>query len=245
MGPIACDLDLEAPGKRTGNLRLTHSDNAHALSIIPIPVAVIAGGEGPSVVLSAGTHGNEYEGQVILRELVRELTPESVNGRLVVLPSLNMPAGARRRAGISSRRREPEPGVSRRSGPRAHGGDRGFRLRGDTPALRCPESTSTPGAPGPPSLPLVFLCRCEDDDVFARSAALAEAFGAPWTYLVTDVQGQGGFDPCAQDQGVAFISTELGGGGRLGGETLRIGRLGWCATCLAHLGVIDSEGGER
>lgn len=238
-GPIACGLDLEAPGKRTGNLRLTHSDNVHALSIIPIPIAVIVGGEGPSVVLSAGTHGNEYEGQVILRELVRELPPESVNGRLIVLPSLNMPAvrDDERVSPLDGANLNREfPGAPDR-GPTA--AIAGFVSEAILPRCDAGIDIHTGGA-WTSFLPLVYLCRCEDDDVFARSAALAEAFGAPWTYLVTDVQGQGGFDPCAQDQGVAFISTELGGGGRLGRETLRIGRRG-VRNMLAHLGVIESE----
>ncbi len=243
-GPIACDLDLEGPGKRTGILRLTHSDNVHALSIIPIPIAVIVGGEGPSVVLSAGTHGNEYEGQVILRELVRELPPESVHGRLIVLPSLNMPAVR------DDERVSPLDGANlNREFPGApdHGPTAaiaGFVSEAILPRCHAGIDIHTGGA-WTSFLPLVYLCRCEDDAVFARSAALAEAFAAPWTYLVTDVQGQGGFDPCAQDQGVAFISTELGGGGRLGRETLRIGRRG-VRNMLAHLGVIESaaEGDE-
>ena len=243
-GPIACDLDLEGPGKRTGNLRLTHSDNVHALSIIPIPIAVIVGGEGPSVVLSAGTHGNEYEGQVILRELVRELPPESVNGRLIVLPSLNMPAvrDDERVSPLDGANLNREfPGAPDR-GPTA--AIAGFVSEAILPRCHAGIDIHTGGA-WTSFLPLVYLCRCEDDAVFARSAALAEAFAAPWTYLVTGIQGQGGFDPCAQDQGVAFISTELGGGGRLGRETLRIGRRG-VRNMLAHLGVIESsaEGDE-
>ena len=89
--------------------------------------------------------------------------------------------------------------------------------------------------------PLVFLCECEDGGVFERSAELAAAFAAPWTYLVTRVADQGGFDPCAQNQGVAFISTELGGGWRLGGESLDVGRRG-VRNMLAHLGVIQPSG---
>lgn len=237
-GPISCDLDLESPGKRTGNLRLIHSDNAHAASIIPIPIAVIANGEGPSVVLSAGTHGNEYEGQVILRELVRELTPEAINGRLIVLPSLNMPA-VRDDARVS-----PLDGANlNREFPGAPG-------RGPTAAIagflaevivpRCDAGIDIhTGGDKTTFAPLVYLCRCEDDEVFGRSAALAEAFGAPWTYLVARARGQGGFDPCAHNQGVAFISTELGGGGRLGRDTLAIGRRG-VRRMLAGLGVIAS-----
>ena len=238
-GPISCDLDLESPGKRTGCLRLIHSDNVHAGSVIPIPVAVIAGGAGPSVLLCAGTHGNEYEGQVILRDLVRELAPERVNGRVIVMPSLNMPA-VRDDARVSpldgANLNRVFPGAADR-GPSA--AIAGFVAEVILPLCDAGIDIHT-GGDSTAFIPLVYLCRCEDDEVFGQSAALAEAFGAPWTYLVTGVQGQGGFDPCAQDQGVAFISTELGGGARLGRDTLEIGRRG-VRNMLAHLGVIPSE----
>ena len=237
-GPISCDLDLESPGKRTGYLRLIHSDDAHAASVIPIPIAVIVGGSGPSVLLCAGTHGNEYEGQVVLRELVRELNPESVEGRVIVLPSLNMPA-VRDDARVSpldgANLNREFPGAPDR-GPTA--AIAGFVSEVLLPGCDAGIDIHTGGA-WMDFVPLVYLCRCEDDEVFARSAALAEAFAAPWTYLVTGVQNQGGFDPCAQNQGVAFISTELGGGARLGRETLQIGRRG-VRNMLVHLGVLDS-----
>ena len=61
-GPIEYDISLDAPEKRVSTLRLVYSDNANAYSIIPIPIAVIANGNGPTVLLAAGNHGNEYEG---------------------------------------------------------------------------------------------------------------------------------------------------------------------------------------
>ena len=236
-GPVSCDLDLESPGKRTGNLRLIHSDNVYAGSVVPIPIAVIANGEGPSVILSAGTHGNEYEGQVILRELVGELTPERVNGRVIVMPSLNMPA-VRDDARVS-----PLDGANlNRVFPGAPDQGPTMAIAGFLSEVILPHCDAGidihTGGAATTFLPLVYLCRCDDDEVFGRSVALAEAFGAPWTYLVTGVQNKGGFDPCAQDLGVAFISTELGGGARLGRDTLEIGRRG-VRNMLAHLGVIE------
>ena len=240
-GPLTCTLDLESPGKRTGSVHLVHSDNVHASSVIPIPIAVIVGGAGPSVLLCAGTHGNEHEGQVILRELVRELTPERVEGRVIVMPSLNMPA-VRDDARVSpldgANLNRVFPGAPDR-GPSA--AIAGFVAERILPLCDAGIDLHT-GGDTMTFVPLVYLCRCDDDEVFGRSAALAEAFGAPWIYLVTGVQGQGGFDPAAQERRVAFISTELGGGGRLGRDTLQIGRLG-VRSMLARLGVIAGPAG--
>ena len=58
----------------------------------PIPIAVIANAEGPTVLLMAGNHGDEYEGQIALGNLIREVNAEDVKGRLIVLPSANLPA---------------------------------------------------------------------------------------------------------------------------------------------------------
>ncbi len=52
----------------------------------------INNGNGPSVLLCGGIHGDEYEAQVVLRRLVARLTPEMVTGRVIIAPSINHPA---------------------------------------------------------------------------------------------------------------------------------------------------------
>lgn len=54
--------------------------------------AEFANGSGPTVVLLGGIHGDEHEAQVALSELIAELDPNAINGRLVVIPALNYPA---------------------------------------------------------------------------------------------------------------------------------------------------------
>ncbi len=94
---ITTSVDFERPGKQVGRLHLPHSVTRSAYGVIPIPVAVIAGGEGPTVLLMAGNHGDEYEGQIALGALIRDLRAEDVRGRVIVLPSANLPAA---RAGV-------------------------------------------------------------------------------------------------------------------------------------------------
>lgn len=90
--PVGTDMDFESTGKRTGFIELDHSDNRLAFSAIRLPVGVIKGGAGPTVLLCAGNHGDEYEGQVILHRLMQTLTLQEVSGRLILLPALNLPA---------------------------------------------------------------------------------------------------------------------------------------------------------
>ena len=91
-GPISYQIDLDAKGKQLSALTLDHSDDANAYTALSIPIAIIASGDGPTVLLVAGNHGNEYEGQVALREFVRQADVSDISGRIIVIPSLNMPA---------------------------------------------------------------------------------------------------------------------------------------------------------
>ena len=75
---IPVSIDLDAPGKRIGHLELVWSDDEHAYGVIPVPIAVIANGNGPSALVTAGVHGDEYEGLVIARKLICAIMPEAV-----------------------------------------------------------------------------------------------------------------------------------------------------------------------
>ncbi len=83
------DFDPARPGK-----------TVHDLGPIAGPPEGIAGeilccinnGEGPSVLLLGGIHGDEYEAQIVLRRLAERLTPADVSGRVIIIPSLNFPA---------------------------------------------------------------------------------------------------------------------------------------------------------
>src|SRR6476646_5897966 len=89
---LSPEIDLDGDGKQTGFLRLPHSVHRSAYGWIPIPIAAIAHGEGPTILLMAGNHGDEYEGQVALGRLIRALDPAEVQGRIIILPSANFPA---------------------------------------------------------------------------------------------------------------------------------------------------------
>jgi len=57
---VTTDIDFDREGKQVSHLRLIHSDDRHSFGVIPVPIACLANGKGPSVFLSAGNHGNEY-----------------------------------------------------------------------------------------------------------------------------------------------------------------------------------------
>ncbi|MDH3667624.1 MAG: succinylglutamate desuccinylase/aspartoacylase family protein [Paracoccaceae bacterium] len=57
---------------------------------------MIRGGDGPTVLMLAGVHGDEYEGQIALGKLTRDLAPDDLRGRVIILPMLNAPAAKAR-----------------------------------------------------------------------------------------------------------------------------------------------------
>ena len=82
---VIVDVDYDKAGKQFGYLRVPNSNNDSAWGAVPIPIVVVKNGSGPTLLLTAGTHGDEYEGPVALMHLMRRLaaamTPARTSGR--------------------------------------------------------------------------------------------------------------------------------------------------------------------
>lgn len=87
-------IDLERDGKQHGHLAVPHSTHHSAYGHIMVPVTYLRNGHGPRALLSAGVHGDEFEGQIALRKLAREFSSEDIRGSLLILPMANAPAVA-------------------------------------------------------------------------------------------------------------------------------------------------------
>ena len=89
---VAPDVNFEKEGKQHGFLRLPFSRDDSALGAVMIPICVVKNGPGPTVVMTGGNHGDEYEGPVCLLKAAKEIEPSQVKGRIIILPCLNFPA---------------------------------------------------------------------------------------------------------------------------------------------------------
>ncbi len=89
---VFSDIDWNKNGKQVGSLFLPHSPDDDAWGVIPFPAASIRNGDGPVVVVSGAVHGDEYEGPVVIAELIRQIQPADVFGQLILLPAFNAPA---------------------------------------------------------------------------------------------------------------------------------------------------------
>ncbi len=88
----SCEIDLDAGGKQHGYLRIQFSSHRSAYGWVPVPVMAIGNGLGPTALLVGGNHGDEYEGISIVSALYRELKASDVTGRIIFVPCANAPA---------------------------------------------------------------------------------------------------------------------------------------------------------
>ncbi|MCC7261983.1 MAG: succinylglutamate desuccinylase/aspartoacylase family protein [Candidatus Latescibacteria bacterium] len=86
------ELDLVGPGRRDYLVSLEH-DSIWGEFLIPL--TVIVGPQatpGKGLVAFGSNHGNEYEGPVVLKNLLGEIDMDQVLGRLILIPVLNVAA---------------------------------------------------------------------------------------------------------------------------------------------------------
>ncbi len=236
-------IDFAATGKQLGHLVIEHSNNEYDGSIIPVPIAVFAGSTGPTVLLTAGTHGDEYEGQVLLHELIRELDVERVHGRIIVLPSLNVLAvreGTRVSAVDGANLNRALPG-------NASGGPTAQIARivdsGLLPLADFAFDIHSGGAVNE-YVPSAFVYAGPTPEAWERKVAAVEAFGQPYCVVVKPDFVSGSISGAADRAGVSMISTELGGRGTVNRRVLADARAG-LYRLLAHAGVLGHDPADR
>jgi len=82
-------LDLESPGRRDYWVALEH-DSIWGDHLIPLTVMVGPNAKpGQGLVAFGSNHGNEYEGPVAVKHLLRDIPAEDVQGRIILVPVLN------------------------------------------------------------------------------------------------------------------------------------------------------------
>ncbi|MEO1193451.1 MAG: succinylglutamate desuccinylase/aspartoacylase family protein [Pseudomonadota bacterium] len=236
---VSCDLDYESRGKRAGSLDVTLSDNDHAFSALQVPIGVIAGGPGPTALLTAGSHGDEYEGQVILHRLMRDFEPRHLTGRLILLPALNLPA-VRARQRVSPL----DDGNMNRSFP-------GHGAAGPTAAIASYVSRELipradvildfhSGGTATRHVDCGFVTLGKDEALNQANLDLARCFGAPFTMVCASGDYDGDFDSEAHRQSTAFLACELGGFGTVSRASLDIGWRG-SLRVLDKAGILSEE----
>src|SRR5215813_3110065 len=89
---LRATVEFDRPGKQHGHLCVPYSYNLGGWSNLLVPITVIKNGNGPTALVLGGNHGDEYPGPIAILKLMRELQPDQVTGRLILLPTINQPA---------------------------------------------------------------------------------------------------------------------------------------------------------
>lgn len=234
--PITSEVDLDASGKQVGYLRLPHSVHRSAYGWLPIPVASIASGQGPAILVMAGNHGDEYEGQILVSRLIREIDPQWVRGQLILLPMANYPAA---RAG--SRTSPLDEGNLNRSFP---GNPRGtptqviadYIERSLLTRVRVVIDLHSGGSSLRYDGATLFAQRDPDPVGQERLLAALHAFGLPLSFI-NDSPNPVGLLAAARRRGAMALFAELGGGGEATSSVLDTAWQGLLHV-LGHLGVL-------
>jgi N-alpha-acetyl-L-2,4-diaminobutyrate deacetylase len=236
---VTPSVDFDRDGVQHGFLRLPHSRDDSAWGSVMIPIAVIRNGEGPTALLSGGNHGDEYEGPLALFELARTLDPAHVSGAVIIVPAMNYPAF---RAG--TRTSPIDRGNLNRSFPGRPDGTVTEKIADYFARELLPRADIVLDFhSGGKTLDFVPFCAAHilpDKAQEAKAFAAVEAFSAPYSVKMLEIDAAGMYDTAAEVMGKIFVTTELGGGGTARAETVRIARRG-AMNVLRHAGIIEGS----
>lgn len=236
---ISLDIDPDVDGCQHGAMIIPWSRDQSSWGSIRLPVSVIKHGDGPTVLFTGANHGDEYEGPIALTKLRSAIDYIDVQGRVIIIPALNLPAF---RAG---KRTSPIDGGNMN---RAFPGDPNgtvTEMIADFVTTRFITRADYvvdihAGGRSMNLLPTSIIHDLEDHDQMDRTLAAMHAFGAPYGMVLTELDANGMIDTVAEDMGKVFVSTELGGAASSSVETIEVAERG-VMNILKHVGILAGE----
>lgn len=229
-------VDFECDGKQTGFIHIPHSPHSDAWGATRIPIAVIKNGSGRTALLTGGNHGDEHEGPITLGELFRDLKPEDISGRVIIVPALNLPAVR------AAHRTSPVDGLNLN---RTYPGDPRGTISQQISAFVCdhlyPISDAFvdlhSGGSSLDILPSAIVEPAPDPDHQRRNIEAVLAFDAPMTVVISNLGEQRTSTAAAVQAGLTTVGTEMAGTGAVSLEALQICRKG-VRNVLRHLSIL-------
>lgn len=232
---MECTIDLAAAGRQSGYLRLP-ADAASTSGDVHVPIVSIANGSGPTVVVSGGNHGDEYEGQIAALRLIRDIDPSMVSGRIIVVPVISMEASRART------RLWPSGANFNRSFPGHPEGPPIERLAYFFSSVLFPAADVVIDMHSAGSVGWIVPCShmCVPKNPAQRRSMLEamEAWNSDFHFFYTS---DGNYLPNeAERQGKIVVTTELGGGTRI---PVSVQDIAWkgLTNVLRHVGVLEGN----
>jgi predicted deacylase len=220
-------IDWDHAGARLYHVPFTLD---HTWGRVRVPVYVACSPQpGPTVVAIGGTHGDEDEGPVGLKNLIRELEPARLaSGRLIVIPVLNVPAFR------AARRDSPLDGHNMN---RVFPGDAGGTITQRIARFVTDEVLARAdvvidlhaGGAGFEIIRCMSFHQVPDPARYAEFRETALLFGTPFVMIYTGGMGTGLLTEEAEAMGKITIGSELGFG-----ASTDLDGVGW-----AHHGMLN------
>ena len=237
--PISPTVPLDADGVIHGHLHLPHSRDDSAYGAIMIPMSVVANGEGPTVLLTGGNHGDEYHGPLALTKLVNGIDLAQVTGRIIAVPYMNYPAFT------GGARNSPIDGANlNRVFPGSPTGSVTEKIADYLTRNLLPISDAVldihDGGKTLEFVPMAASHVLDDQEAEARNWEAAVAFGAPFATKLVELDMLGMWDAVVEDSGKPFVSTEMAGGGTTRPSSMAITEAG-VRNLLRHWGALAGD----
>lgn len=236
---ITPTIDLAADGVSHGFLRLPHSRDDSAWGSLMISITVAKNGDGPTALLTGANHGDEYEGPLALVELAANIQADALMGRVIIIPFMNMPAFT-----AGTRTSPIDAGNMNRVFPGRPDGSITEKIADYFQRYLLPMADIVldfhSGGKTLDFLPFAASHILEDKEQQARCCAARDAFNAPFSMQMLEIESAGMYDDAVEGMGKTFVTTELGGAGTSTPQTVEIARKG-VRNLLIHAGIMQGN----
>jgi predicted deacylase len=241
-------IEFAATGKHLCHVRLAFAQDGGDGELL-LPLVIVRNGAGPAVLVAGGTHGDEFEGQITVANLCREIEVPDVHGTLILLPLHNLTAcraGTRLTPKDNSdlNRLYGRPG----GGGPAHAIARFVETR-LLPDIDWVVDLHSGGSNHEFVLSSNLQARMGSAEFDSMLDPLL-AFDAPYAIVfdelaaTADMPHTGTLEGLARSLGKKAISSELGGAGRVTPASLAVAAHG-LRSLLSHIGAVPWAGATR
>ncbi len=237
-------IDFLKPGKHHYQVAFGY-DGSWGFALVPMTVIngyrKPAPGHhaGPGVYINGGNHGNEYEGQVSVKRLCRDLDPDKICGRVILIPQLNQPAC------VAGTRESPLDRVNmNRAFPGNARGSITYRIANFVktrvfPQVKVVIDIHSGGKEGAFAMCTSFH-PIPDPAQQAETAFVAKLFDTPVVMIYSRSLHSGLLPDEAEDEGKITVGSEFGAGETTNIQGVKHGYEG-CLNVLRHYGHLEGE----
>jgi predicted deacylase len=236
-------IDFSKPGKQHYQVAF-HEDSSWGHSLVPLTVINGLRKSPPQaptkgVMVSGGTHGNEYEGQVAVKRLCQDLDPSEISGCVILIPQLSQSAC------VANRRSSPLDGVNmNRAFPGNQRGTITYRIANFVKTRIFPHVSVVIDMHAGGNEGAFALCTSfhpiPDPAQRAEIARVAQLFDTPFIFIYSSDMASGLLPDEAEAEGKVTIGGEFGFAESVSPRGVRHAYEG-IKNVLRHYGMLPGE----